>query len=203
MLTFRRSLAWRSRHAQAGRGMLQLLAFFLPIAISQQTIAGTMYPEFRTYELQRIQPVPSGWVLETGVWVPHRLSSDTKDKVTLFSFLYSICRDPQRCPKAGHALQKGHAAIKTNASLHSKVFLPFLILDRKGSTPEMMAAFQTSLSAPEAPWTFLATSPEPLPAPIRNNVYAPAARKFAESGKRTDVIDHRIKVFGSLIRGVG
>lgn len=203
MVTFERSLAWRSRHAQAGCGMLQLLAFCLPIAISQQAIAGTVYPAFRTYELQRIQPAPSGWALEASVWVPHRLSSDTKDKVALFSFFYSICRDPQRCPKAGHALPKGHAAIKTNASLHSKVRLPFLSSDPKGSTPEMMAAFQTSLSAPEARWTFLATWPEPLPAPIRNNVYAPAARKFAESRKRTNVIDHRIKVFGSSIRGVG
>jgi len=188
-------LAWRSRHAQVGCGLLQLLAFFLSLVISQQCIAGPLYPEAGTYKLQRIQPAPSGWVLEDSVWLPRRLSSYTKDKVTLFTFFYSTCRDPDGCPMAWDAFQKVHAAIKKNATLHSKVRLLFLSLDPKVDTPEMMSMFQTSLSTPEAPWTFLTTWSESFLAPILNDMYVPAAREFDDAGKRTDVINHLIKVF--------
>lgn len=195
MLPLARFLAWRSRHAQVGYSSLLLLAFFLSMAISQQSIAGPLYPETGTYKLQRIQPAPSGWVLEDSVWLPRRLSKYTTGKVTLFSFFYSTCRDPDGCPKAWEAFQKVHESIKSDPKLHSKVRLLFLSLDPKVDTPEMMSMFQTSLSTPEAPWTFLTTWSESFLAPILNDVYVPAAREFDDAGKATDVIDHLIKVF--------
>lgn len=195
MLRSRRHLTWRSRHVQTGYGLFLLLAAFLSIANSQQSIAGPIYPESGTYKLHRIQPAPSGWVIEDRYWLPRRLSSYTKGKVTLFSFFYSTCRDPEGCPKAWDAFQTVHAAIKTNPNLHSKVRLLFLSLDPKVDTPEMMSMFQTSLSTPEAPWSFLTTWSDSYLAPILNDMYVPAAREFDDAGKRTDVINHLIKVF--------
>lgn len=180
---------------QAGHALLTLLACFLSLAISRQSIAGPVYPDAGTYKLQKIQPAPSGWVLENSYWIPRRLSSFTTGKITLFSFFYSTCRDPEGCPKAWDAFQTVHAAIKANPKLHNKVRLSFLSLDPKVDTPEMMSMFQTSLSTPEAPWSFLTTWSESYLAPLLNEMYVPAAREFDDAGKQTDVIDHLIKVF--------
>lgn len=190
-----RFLAWRSCHIQDGYALLLLVAFSLAIATDQQCIAGPLYPEAGTYKLQRIQPAPSGWVLEDSVWLPRRLSSYTKGKVTLFSFFYATCRDPEGCPKAWDAFQTVHNAIKANPNLRTKVRLVFLSLDPKVDTPEMMSIFQTSLNTPEAPWSFLTTWSEKFLAPILNDMYVPASREFDDIGKRTDVINHLIKVF--------
>jgi len=195
LLLSNRPRTQRSRCAQDGYGIVLLLAVIFAMAANQQAIAGPVYPEVGTYKLQRIQPAPSGWVLENSPWLPRRLSSYTTGKITLFSFFYSTCRDPDGCPKAWEAFQKVHASIQANKKFHSKVRLVFLSLDPKVDTPEMMSMFQTSMSTPEAPWSFLTTWSESFLAPILNDLYVPAAREFDDAGKRTDVINHLIKVF--------
>ena len=190
-----RPLAWRSRYAPNGYGLLALLVSFLTIANNQQCVASPAYPEAGTYKLQKIQPAPSGWVLQDSVWIPRRLSSYTKDKVTLFSFFYGTCRDPQGCPKAWDAFQAVHKTVQMNPKWHNKVRLVFLSLDPNADTPEMMSIFQSSMSKPEAPWAFLTTWSESFLGPILNDMYVPAWREFDDSGKPTDVINHLIKVF--------
>ncbi len=190
-----RPSAWRSRYMQDGYALFVLLVFLLSTAINQQCVADPAYPKAGTYKLQKIQPAPSGWVLEDSVWIPRRLSSFTKDKVTLFSFFYGTCRDPQGCPKAWDAFQAVHKAVKMNPKWHNKVRLVFLSLDPQVDSPEMMSIFQSSLSTPEAPWAFLTTWSESFLAPILNDMYVPASREFDDSGKQTDVINHLLKVF--------
>lgn len=137
----------------------------------------------------------SGWVIEDSVWIPRRLSSYTKGKITLFSFFYGMCRDPQGCPAAWDAFNTVHEAVKKNPKLHNKVRLVFLSLDPETDTPEMMSYFHKSISTPEAPWSFLTTWSESYLAPILNGMFVPASRAFDDSGKPTDVINHMLKVF--------
>lgn len=188
-------LPWRSRHALIGCALLSLLAFPVSVAGNEQGAAVQVHPKEGTYKLQKIQPAPTGWVLEDSAWMPRRLSSYTKEKITLFSFFYAMCRDPEGCPKAWDAFYAVQAAVKKNPKLHGKVRLVFLSLDPKVDTPETMSFFKTSISTPEAPWSFLTTWSESYLAPILNEMYVPAAREFDDAGKPTDVINHLVKVF--------
>ncbi len=190
-----RFLRRRSSRVQAGYVALSLLASTIPVAGNEQSVAGPVHPKAGTYKLQKIQPAPSGWVLEDSVWIPRRLSSYTKDKITLFSFFYATCRDPEGCPKSWDAFNKVHEAIKKDPRLQNKVRLVFLSLDPKVDTPEMMSFFKTSISTPQAPWSFLTTWNDTYLAPILNDLYVPASREFDDAGKPTDVINHLVKVF--------
>ncbi|HWK37520.1 MAG TPA: SCO family protein [Hyphomicrobium sp.] len=185
----------RSRRKQAGYVLFSLLAVSISIASIGQAIAGSVHPQAGTYKLQRIQPAPSGWVLEDSVWLPRRLSSYTKNKITLFSFFYTTCRDPEGCPKIWDAFNAVHDAIKKDPRLHDKVRLVFLSLDPKVDTPERVSFFKTAMSTPEAPWSFLTTWSESFLAPILDKMYIPASRQIGADGQPTDVINHFVKVF--------
>lgn len=191
---------WRflpRRHCRilAGYVLLSLCVMSVSLADSKQGVAASSHPKAGTYELHKIQPAVSGWVLEDNAWIPRRLSSYTTGKITLFSFFYAACRDPDGCPKAWDAFNAVHEAVKKNPKLHNKVRLVFLSLDPKVDTPEMMSFFKSSISTPEAPWSFLTTWSESYLAPILNDMYVPASREFDDAGKPTDVINHLIKVF--------
>jgi cytochrome oxidase Cu insertion factor (SCO1/SenC/PrrC family) len=190
-----RFLPWLPSRALTGCALLSLFAFPVSVAGNEQGAAVQVHPKEGTYELQRIQPAPSGWVLEDSAWIPRRLSSYTKEKITLFSFFYATCRDPEGCPRIWDAFNAVHAAVKKNPKLHGKVRLVLLSLDPKVDTPEMMSFFKTSISTPEAPWSFLTTWSESYLAPILNDMYVPAAREVDDAGKPTDVINHLVKVF--------
>jgi cytochrome oxidase Cu insertion factor (SCO1/SenC/PrrC family) len=158
-------------------------------------VAGQLYPKAGTYKLHRIQRVPSGWVLEDSAWLPYRLSSYTTGKVTLFSFFYGACRDPQGCPAAWQAFQAVHEAVKSDPTLKNKVRLVFLSLDPKHDTPAALSFYSTSMGTPEAPWNFLTTWSEEYLAPLLEQMYVPAAREADAKGAATDVINHLLKVF--------
>lgn len=184
-----------SRRNTAGYVLICLLASFLSAAANDQGMAGRALPAAGTYELHRIQQAPSGWVLDDSAWIPRRLSSFTKDKITLFAFFYSTCRDPEGCPKIWDAFLSVHELIKKDPRLHNKVRLVFLSLDPKVDTPEMLSFYKSSISTPDAPWSFLTTWSDSYLAPILNDLYVPASRDFDDTGKPTDVIHHLVKVF--------
>lgn len=190
-----RFLQWRSRHVLTGCALLSLFAFPVSVAGNEQSAVGQVHPRAGTYKLHKIQPAPTGWILEDSAWIPRRLSSYMHGKITLFSFFYGMCRDPEGCPKAWDAFNVVHEAIKKDPRLHNKVRLVFLSLDPKVDTPEMMSFFKTSMSTPEAPWSFLTTWNESYLAPILNEMYVPASREYDDAGKPTDVINHLLKVF--------
>lgn len=171
------------------------LAAPICVAGEGQDAAGQLYPKAGTYKLPRIQQVPSAWVLDDSVWIPRRLSTYTTGKITLFSFFYGACRDPQGCPAAWQAFTIVHEAVKADPALRNKVRLVFLSLDPKVDTPAALSFYQSSMSTPEAPWNFLTTWSESYLAPILEQMYVPAAREADPNGKPTDVINHLLKVF--------
>jgi len=192
---YQRFLPQRSRCNLAGYVLFASLAASVSAAGNQQGVASSLHPRAGTYKLHKIQPASSGWVLDDSVWFPRRLSSYTTGKITLFSFFYGMCRDPQGCPAAWDAFNAVHEAVKKDPRLHNKVRLVFLSLDPEIDTPEMMSFFRKSISTPEAPWAFLTTWSESYLAPMLNEMFVPASREFDDSGKPTDVINHMLKVF--------
>jgi len=182
--------------------VLACCALFLLLPVAPDCVAGTeqgaaasIYPKAGSYKLQRIQEVPSGWVVKESKWLPRRLSTFTTGKITLFSFFYGVCRDPLGCPAAWAAFQAVHGAVRSDTELHNKVRLVFLSLDPQVDTPEALSFYNSSMSTPEAPWAFLTTWSEGFLANILERMYVPAARERDPAGKPTDVITHLLKVF--------
>ena len=158
------------------------------------TGSGVTYPKAGTYKLYRIQPASSGLVLENSVWKPRLLSGYTKGKITLFSFFYGVCRDPLGCPAVWSGYEEVRSALAQEPSLHGKVRLVLLSLDPQVDTPELMS-FYSSKSSKEVPWHFLTTWSEYFLKPIIHNMGVHAARVVDDDGKKTDVINHMVKVF--------
>jgi protein SCO1 len=77
---------------------------------------GLPFPTPGTYKLERIQRVPFGIVRE-GPGLPHLLSAYTTGKITLLTFFYTLCTDPQGCPLAWNAFEAVREKIKADPVL--------------------------------------------------------------------------------------
>jgi protein SCO1/2 len=142
------------------RALIALLSLFIAstASVGEATAAGLPLPRPGSYVLNHIQRVPFAIVLE-GNHIPRPLSRYTKNVITLLSFVYTSCRDPQGCPLAWETFETLRLAIKNNRDLHGKIRLVFVSLDPRHDTPQMLEMFARSYSLDAAivPWHFLTT----------------------------------------------
>ncbi|MGH6847204.1 MAG: SCO family protein, partial [Methylocella sp.] len=110
---------WTSLIAAAG-----IFAAVLPLRAGE---SGGLPPP-GSYTLDHIQRVPVGIVLE-GTRFPRALSRYTTAAITLLSFFYSYCSDPNGCPLAWDAFEKVREGIIARPELHVQVRLVFITLD--------------------------------------------------------------------------
>lgn len=152
------------------------------------------FPAPGTYTLQRINKAPSGWVIEDSVWTPRRLSSYTTGSITLFSFFYGTCRDPEGCPVAWTVFDAVHEAIEKDPALHGRVRLVFLSLNPSVDTPELLSAFRTK-GTPASPWVFLTTWSVYFLKPILTGMGLTISYAEDENGRPTGEVLHMLKVY--------
>lgn len=127
-----------------GCALMLLAAIFLfPSAVAARQSAAdvSIFPAPGSYTLGRIFEAPDAWVLEHSPWLPRSLSHYTSGKVTLLSFFYSTCRDPQGCPVIWSTYETIHEIVKKNPELHGKVRLVFISLDPRTDTPQTLELF--------------------------------------------------------------
>lgn len=156
---------------------------------------GVALPKAATYRLPIIQPAGNGWVLD-GNQFPRRLSQYTKGAITLLSFVYTYCADPDGCPLAYATMQELKRRILADASLHGRVRFVSLSFDPEHDTPQMMQAYgRVQTPSPALPWSFLTTySPRFLQPILDDYGQAIEAEKRAD-GVPSRVIAHLLKVF--------
>lgn len=174
-----------------------LLAFVFAqssLAETAKGATGSPFPAAGTYKLDRIKPAANGWVIENSPWQPKRLSSFTKGKVTLFSFFYGTCRDPQGCPAVWSAFESVQSELQKDKALNGKVRLLFLSLDPSVDTPDVLSAYKVK-STPEVSWHFLTTWSNWFLRPIMQSMDLTATYAIDENGKRTGDIYHMIRVY--------
>ena len=89
--------------------------------------------------------------------VPRSLSRYTTGAITLLSFFYSTCTDPNGCPLAWDAFEQIREEILAHPDLHGRVRLVFLSLDPAHDTPDMLKTFAERYDSGAAivPWHFL------------------------------------------------
>lgn len=142
------------------RALTALLGLFIACTafVGEAAAAGLPLPRPGSYVLNHIQRVPFAIVLE-GNHIPRPLSRYTKNAITLLSFFYTSCSDPQGCPLAWETFETLRLAIKNSRDLHGTIRLVFISLDPRHDTPQMLEILSRSYSMDAAivPWHFLTT----------------------------------------------
>lgn len=116
-------------------------------------------PKPGSYELFRIMTAADGKVLDIEGRRKH-LAQFTGGKVTLLSFIYSTCADPNGCPYAYVVFHNLKNRLEREPKLHGRVRLVSLSFDPKRDTPEMLKLYAGDNARPNQPveWDFLTTT---------------------------------------------
>ncbi len=184
-----------------------MLLLFSQVAASEEAESlksiGFEPPKPGTYQLQHIMPVPEGTVLDVD-GEAKSLQHFTRDKITLLSFIYTSCADPEGCPMAYQTFDELKKHIVARPELTDKIRFVSLSFDPLRDTPEMMQHYGGSHVRVRqgVQWFFLTTpSPaalEPLVEGFGQDVQVVVN---AETGRTSQELSHVLKVF--LIDGKG
>jgi protein SCO1/2 len=149
-----------------------------------------------TYTLNHIQRVPFAIVLE-GNYIPRPLSRYTKGAITLLSFFYTSCGDPEGCPRAWEAFESIRLAIERRPDLHARMRLVFVSLDPRHDTPRMLQVLARSPNAEPAivPWHFLTTYSTVFLDRLLRDMGTEVSIDRAASESGTLVLNHLLKVY--------
>lgn len=171
----------------------------LPSAVVAHESAADVssYPRPGTYKLSRIFKAPDNWVLEESDWLPNRLSRYTSGKVTLLSFFYSTCRDPEGCPTIWSVFETVHAIVRKNPELNGEVRLVLISLDPRVDTPSQLQIFALGRSETRAvaPWHFLTTWSDWFLGSILEGFGQAAGRDLDANGNPVTTISHQVKYY--------
>ena len=193
-------------------GWLESLVFFALLSFSVAAASHEAEPltslDFTppspgSYQLQHIMPVPEGTVLDVdGKAMP--LQNFTQGKITLLSFIYTTCVDPEGCPRAYQTFDDLKKYIVARPEFTDKIRFVSLSFDPLRDTPEMMQHYGGShvRDKQSVQWFFLTTpSPaalEPLIDGFGQDVQVVVDN---ESGKTRQELSHVLKVFLIDVRG--
>jgi protein SCO1/2 len=154
-------------------------------------------PAAGSYRLERILQAPDGAVLDSD-GSAHRLRDFTTGRITLFSFIYTYCTDPQGCPLAFATLHALKDMIVADPALRGKVRFVSMSFDPVFDTPAMMRSYGDADALPgnALPWHFLTTASNaqlaPLLAGFGQDVTVITAGQPAQ---RAPVLAHLLKVY--------
>ena len=156
-----------------------------------------------TYQLQHIMPVPEGTVLDVD-GAAKSLHAFTRDKITLLSFIYTSCADPEGCPMAYQTFDDLKKHIVARPEFTNKIRFVSLSFDPLRDTPEMMQHYGGSHVRDKqgVQWFFLTTpSPEALEPLVEGFGQDIQVVVDKETGRTSKELSHVLKVF--LIDGQG
>ncbi len=157
--------------------------------------AGLGLPAPGSYQLPVIQTAGNGWVLD-GNPVPRPLRAYTVGAVTLLSFMYSYCSDPEGCPLAYATMQAVKERLAQDPALRGHVRLVSLSFDPSNDTPDVMRRYGQQHGGSQAvPWSFLTTASTQVLQPILDDLGQDIEIEVDDAGRPTRAISHMLKAF--------
>jgi protein SCO1 len=152
-------------------------------------------PPAGSYRLPAIQRAANGWVLE-GDWLPRRLSRYTEGRLTLLSFVYTYCSDPQGCPLAYENFVALHTLARADPLLRGRVRLVSLSFDPGNDTPQAMQTYGGAFARGGEPrWHFLTTYSLHFLQPILEGFGQDVSIEPGPDGAAGRAYTHLLKVF--------
>jgi cytochrome oxidase Cu insertion factor (SCO1/SenC/PrrC family) len=151
-----------------------------------------------SYKLQRIMPAPDGRVVGIdGRGQP--LSRYTRGQVTLLSFIYTTCIDPEGCLLAYRVFDLLKEAIAAAPALHRKVQFVTLSFDPARDPPDVMRRYAGSRAVDTSGglrWYFLTTRSARELMPLVEGFGQDVQETFDRSnGRPRRELSHVLKVF--------
>jgi protein SCO1 len=159
-------------------------------------LASLSLPAPGSYKLDRILRAPFSLVYD-GTGFPHLLSSYTTGRITLLTFFYSECSDPQGCPLAWNAFEAMRKKIKDSPELHGRVRLVSFSFDPRHDRPNILDVFTQSYKDDRdiVPWEFIGSWSGAL---LDRTLSAFGQDVLVDQGAAkvgVNTIDHILKVF--------
>jgi protein SCO1 len=153
------------------------------------------WPAPGTYALPPIQRVPVAAVLDTA-GASRPLAAFTTGRITLLTFMYTYCSDPQGCPLAYKTFVDVRDRLAADPALAKRVRLVSLSFDPTHDTPAALRAYGGKYLADDAPqWRFLTTRSVKQLVPLLDALGQDVAVETDARGRATRTINHMLKVF--------
>ncbi len=143
-----------------------------------------------TYRLPRVIGAPDSDVLDTAARSV-RFHGLLRGRISVVSFMYSYCRDPQGCPRAWAVMDAVHAELLRDEKLAARSQLISVSFDPTNDTPEQMRR----LSGNRAHWRFLTTASVPALLPLLRGFGQDVSVELDAKGRPTRTLNHMLKVF--------
>lgn len=148
-----------------------------------------------SYELPRLFTAPDGEVLQPD-GRPIRLSRVLTGRLSVVSFIYSYCRDPEGCPLAWWALDAVRNALLADAGLARRAQLVTISFDPSVDTPEQMRLLGGSrIDDARARWWYLTTASVPRLLPLLEGFGQDVSVELDAQGRPTRTLNHLLKLF--------
>ncbi len=147
-----------------------------------------------SYTLQRIMPAPDAKVLDTD-GKAYRLSRFTTGAITVLSFMYTRCTDPDGCPLAYLALREVGHLVQDTPELKDRVRLVSLSFDPDHDSPTQMKLYSQRVKPGSVEWRFLTPASRNDLLPLLEGFGQDVAPALDQSGRVTNQLSHVLRVF--------
>ncbi|MFT3666204.1 SCO family protein [Piscinibacter sp.] len=148
-----------------------------------------------SYKLARIMAAPAGIVLDTQGRT-QRLHTALLGRLSVVSFIYTYCRDPDGCPKAWAALDGLHASLRADPALARHAQIVSISFDPTHDTPEVMRLHASARSNdPAVRWRFFTTSSVGTLLPLLRGFGQDVSVETDAAGRPTRTLNHLLKLF--------
>jgi protein SCO1 len=148
-----------------------------------------------SYRLPRVMAAPDANVLNsTGQSL--RLHRVLRGRLSVLSFMYTYCRDPEGCPRAWAAMEAVHAELGRDRGLASQAQLVSLSFDPSHDTPLQMRQFGAErASDTRVRWSFLTTASVPALLPLLRGFGQDVSVEVDAKGRPARTLNHMLKLF--------
>jgi cytochrome oxidase Cu insertion factor (SCO1/SenC/PrrC family) len=156
-----------------------------------------------SYHLQRIMTAGDGRVLDSR-GRERRLREFTRGRITLLSFIYSSCADPDGCPYAYTVFHLVRSRLESLPEARGQVRLLSLSFDPVRDTPEQLTLYGGPEANREAPirWDYLTTRGLSALLPVLQDFGQDISVDMDDAGRPRGTFSHVLKVFLIDRRGV-
>lgn len=148
-----------------------------------------------SYRLPRLMAAPDGGVI-TSAGRHENLHRLLRGRLSVLSFMYTYCRDPEGCPLAWNAMERVCEALQGDAALAARAQLLSLSFDPSNDTPAQMARYGGARARDaRVRWWFLTTASVPKLLPLLEGFGQDVTVETDARGRPTRTLNHLLKIF--------